>query len=126
MARRQGASREHVLRDLRPRSNAGTGPFSTQPSGPQFFGRISASLARPVSQTIQTLRSLLEIRPNSLRRLASHTGYTTLVPKPKLRNPKFFCAPPFTSLVELGSDGRLCRNHHFDGDGELNFSGTER
>src|SRR5437762_13299246 len=25
------------------------------------------------------LRSLLEIRPNSLRRLASHTGYTTLV-----------------------------------------------
>src|SRR5947207_6935215 len=57
----------------------GAGPFSTQPSGPQFFGRISASLARPVSQWIQALRSLLEIRPNSLRRLASHTGYTTLV-----------------------------------------------
>src|SRR5207245_10244705 len=79
MARRQGATREHFLYDLGPRRNAGAGPFSTQPSGPQFFGRISASLARPVSQWIQALRSLLEIRPNSSRRLASHTGYTTLV-----------------------------------------------
>src|SRR5438874_2034565 len=78
MARRQGATREHVLCDLLPRRNAGAGTFSTQPSGPQFFGRISASLARPVSQWIQALRWLLEIRPNSLRRLASHTGYTTL------------------------------------------------
>src|SRR5439155_25461220 len=78
MARRQGATREHVLHDLRPRRNAGAGPFSTQPCGPQFFRRISASLARPVSQRIQALRSLLEIRPKSLRRLASHTSYTTL------------------------------------------------
>src|SRR6266513_1213005 len=60
------------------RDNAGAGPFSTQPSGPRFFGRISASLARPVSQWIQALRWLLEIRPNSLWRLASHTGYATL------------------------------------------------
>src|SRR5438874_11912891 len=82
MARRQGATREHVLCDLLPRRNAGAGTFSTQPSGPQFFGRISASLARPVSQWIQALRSLLEIRPNSLRRLASHTAYTTLVVSP--------------------------------------------
>src|SRR5690242_7913055 len=36
-------------------------------------------LARPVSQRIQSLRSLLEIGPNSLRRLVSHTGYTTLI-----------------------------------------------
>ena len=79
MARRQGATREHVHCDLRPRSNAGAGPFSTQPSGPQFFGRISEkNLARPVSQRIQALRLLLEIRPSSLRRLASHTCYTTL------------------------------------------------
>src|SRR5437868_8002013 len=84
MARRQGATRRHVLWSepdwhiLRPRRNAGAGPFSTQPSGPQFFRRISASLARPVSQRIQALRSLLEIRQNSSRRLASHTGYTTL------------------------------------------------
>jgi hypothetical protein len=78
MARRQGASREHVLCDLRPRCNAGAGPFSTQPSGPEFFGRISASLARPVSPRIQVLRLLLEIRPNSCRRLARHTCYTTL------------------------------------------------
>jgi hypothetical protein len=69
MARRQGATREHVLNDLQPRSNAGAGPFSTQPSGPLFFGRISASLPRPVSQRMQALRSLLEIRPNSSRRL---------------------------------------------------------
>jgi hypothetical protein len=47
MARRQGATRKHVLCDLRPRSNAGAGPFSTQPSGPRFFRRISASLPRP-------------------------------------------------------------------------------
>src|SRR5205085_7670754 len=53
-------------------------PFLTPPCGPQFFERISASLARPVSPRIQALRSLLEIRSNSLRRLASHTGYTTL------------------------------------------------
>src|SRR4029077_5107412 len=33
---------------------------------------------RPVSQRIQALRLLLEIPPNSWRRLASHTGYTTL------------------------------------------------
>src|SRR5437764_13463328 len=78
MARRQGATREHVLCDLWSRRNAGAGPFSTQPCGPQFFERISASLARPVSQRIQALRSLLEIRQNSSRRLASHTGYTTL------------------------------------------------
>ena len=81
MARRQGATREHVLCDLCPRSNAGAGPFSTQPSGPQFFGRIFASLGRPVSQRIQALRSLLEIRPNSSRPLSSHTCYTTLVTK---------------------------------------------
>src|SRR6187401_3024407 len=78
MVRRQGATRKHVLIDLRPRSNAGAGPFSTQPSGPQFFERISASLARPVSQRIPALHSLLEICPNSVRRLASHTGFTTL------------------------------------------------
>src|SRR5919108_2609547 len=78
MARRQGVTREHVFCDLRPRRNAGAGPFSTQPSGPQFFERISASLARPVSQRIQPLRLLLEIRPQSLRRLASHSCYTTL------------------------------------------------
>src|SRR5207248_5367302 len=78
MTRRQGATSEHVLNDLRPRSNAGAGPFSTQPFGPQFFGWISASLARPVSQWIRALRLLLEIHPNSLRRLASHTSYSTL------------------------------------------------
>src|SRR6185295_15860024 len=50
-----------------------------QPSGPRFFGQISASFAGPVSPRIQALRSLLEIRPNFLRRLASHTGYTTLM-----------------------------------------------
>ena len=42
MARRQGATREHVLCDLRPRGNAGAGPFSNQPSGPQFFGRLAS------------------------------------------------------------------------------------
>src|SRR5437762_13464381 len=78
MARHQGATSEHVLCDLQPRRNAGAGPFSTQLSGPQFFGRISASLTQQVSQWIQALRSLLEIRPNSSRTLASHTGYTTL------------------------------------------------
>ncbi len=56
--------------------------LSTQPSRPQFFGRISASLARAVSQWIQALRWLLEIRPNSLRRLPSHTGYTSLMASP--------------------------------------------
>ena len=61
------------------RRNEGAGPFSTQPSGPQFFGRISASLTRPVSHRIPAFRSLLEIRPNSLRPLPSHTGYRTLV-----------------------------------------------
>ena len=61
------------------RRNEGAGTFSTQPFGPQLFGRISASLARPVSYWIQTLRSLLEIRPNFLRPWASHTGYRTLV-----------------------------------------------
>src|SRR4029077_13291956 len=50
----------------------------TQPTGPQFVGRIWASIARPVSQRIQAIRSLLEIRPKPLRRLVSHTGYTTL------------------------------------------------
>src|SRR5919109_2540972 len=45
MARRQGATREHVLCDLQPRSNAGAGPFSTQPFGPQFFGRISEKIS---------------------------------------------------------------------------------
>jgi len=49
MARGQGMTRKQVLCDLWPRSNAGAGAFSNQPSGPQFFGRISASLARPVS-----------------------------------------------------------------------------
>ena len=44
------------LCDLRPRSNAGAGPFSTQPSGPRFLGRIFASLPRPVSQRMQALR----------------------------------------------------------------------
>ncbi len=39
MARRQGATREHVLCDLRLRSNSGFGPFSIQPSGPRFFGQ---------------------------------------------------------------------------------------
>jgi hypothetical protein len=90
MAGRQGATREHVLCDLRPRSNEGAGPFSTQPSGPQFFGRISASLARPVSPRIQALRLLLEIRPNSSRRLASHICYTTLAPCPTAYRP---CSP---------------------------------
>ena len=79
MARHQGATSEHVLCDLQPRRNAGAGPFSTQLSGPQFFGRISASLTQQVLQWIQALRSLLEIRPNYLRRLASQTYYTTLV-----------------------------------------------
>ena len=31
MARRQGATREHVLSDLRPRSNAGAGHFQPNP-----------------------------------------------------------------------------------------------
>jgi hypothetical protein len=57
------------LCDLRPRSNAGAGPFSTQPSGPRFLGRIFASLPRPASQRMQALRSLLQIRPNSSWRL---------------------------------------------------------
>jgi hypothetical protein len=57
------------LCDLRPRSNAGAGPFSTQPSGPRFLWRIFASLPQPVSQRIQALRSLLQIRPNSSWRL---------------------------------------------------------
>src|SRR5207248_6481557 len=81
MVRRQGATREYVVNDLRPRSNAGAGPSrvcGTQPFGPRFSGPISASLARPVSQRIRALRLLLEIRPNSMRRLASHTSYTTL------------------------------------------------
>ena len=54
------------LCDLRPRSNAGAGPFSTQPSGPRFDARIFASLPRPVSQRMQALRSLLQIRPKLL------------------------------------------------------------
>src|SRR5436305_13807230 len=103
MARHQGATSEHVLCDLQPRRNAGAGPFSTQPSGPQFFGRISASLARPVSQWIQALRSLLEIRPNSLRRLASHTGYTTLVglPAAQMSFPPWGRGMPAKSVLRI-------------------------
>jgi hypothetical protein len=63
------------------------GHFSTQPAGPQFFEQISASLAGPVSQRIQVLRSLLEIHPNSLRRLVSHAGYTTLNESSQHLNP---------------------------------------
>src|SRR5438552_12576307 len=63
MPRRQGARREHVLCNLRPRRNAGAGPFSTQPSAPRFLRRISASLSRSVSRRIQALRSPLKIRP---------------------------------------------------------------
>ena len=81
MARRQGARREYVRCDPQPRSNAGAGPSrvcGTQPSGPRSIELISALLARSVSQWIQGLRSRLEISPNSVRRLASHTCYTTL------------------------------------------------
>jgi len=90
MARRQGPASEQVHCDLRPRSNAGAGPFSTQPSGPRFFGRISASLARPVSPRIQVLGLLLEIHPNSSWPLASHTCYATLTPCPTAYRP---CSP---------------------------------
>jgi len=69
MARRQGVTREHV--PLRPATEKQRRrrPFSTQSSGPRLFGRISASLPRPVSQRIQALRSFLQIRPNSSWRL---------------------------------------------------------
>src|SRR5438045_8300861 len=40
---------------------------------------MPASLARPVSQRIQALRLLLQLRPGFSRRLASHTGYTALM-----------------------------------------------
>ena len=52
--------------------------FQLNPPGRSLLGEISASLARPVLQSIQALRTLLEIRPNYLRRLARRTGYITL------------------------------------------------
>jgi len=101
MPRRQGARREHVLCDLRPRRNAGAGPFSTQPSGPRFLRRISASLSRSVSRRIQALRSLLKIRPSSSRRLASHTVYTTRASRtaPYLLMSCFDCSRPIKVLM---------------------------
>src|SRR5438132_10899762 len=106
MARRQGAAREYVLCDLGPRCNAGAGPSrvcGTQPSGPQLFGRTSASLPRPAPNAFgAALRSLFEIRPNFLRPLASHTGYTTLVALVCFA----FSAPAFAKPIALVG-GRL-------------------
>jgi hypothetical protein len=57
------------LCDLRPRSNAGAGPFSTQPSGPRFLGRIFASLPRPAPNAFGAGASLAP--PNSPKLLVA-------------------------------------------------------
>jgi len=44
MGRRQGATREHIWIDTRPRSNAAAGPFSSQPSGLRAFWLAALSL----------------------------------------------------------------------------------
>ena len=74
MARRQGASREHVLwsepdwHHLRPRSNADAGPFQLNPPGRSCLGEFAEKIS--LGQYHNGYRRLaLEIRPNSLRRL---------------------------------------------------------
>jgi len=86
MARRQGARRERYRCVSQPRSNAGAGPFSSQPSGPGDFWRFSALLARAVSQRILPLRSRLEKRQNSLRQMHRYLLSSTLeVPPAAMR-----------------------------------------
>jgi len=78
MARRQGATRARYRCVSQPRSNAGAGPFSSQPFGPGDFGRFSALFARAVSQRIQPLRSRLEKHQNSLRQMHRYLPSSTL------------------------------------------------
>ena len=55
------------------------GHFQLNPPGRSSLVEFRRrSLGQPRMLSGQAFRWLLEIRPNSLRRLASHTGYTTL------------------------------------------------
>ncbi|CEF48329.1 unnamed protein product [uncultured bacterium] len=78
MARRQGETKANIPMDLQLRSNAGAGPFSTQPAGPGDFWRSPALLARARSQRILPLRSRLGDRQNALRQYVMYFWDRTL------------------------------------------------
>ena len=53
--------------------------FQQSPKGRSSLGECRRRSLGQYHNGYRPLRLLLEIRPNSLRRLASHTGYTTLM-----------------------------------------------